>query len=110
MREEVTAMRSDSDIKSNVEAELRCHPNVDESCIAVNVAAGTVTLMGYVRDFFQKYGAEDAVKRVVLLTLKSPRFLYLGLEDAKPDDFLVAERLSFGLWDSLPDSELIKVV
>ena len=57
-------MRSDSDIKSNVEAELRCHPNVDESCIAVNVAAGTVTLMGYVRDFFQKYGAEDAVKRV----------------------------------------------
>jgi len=64
MREEVTAMRSDSDIKSNVEAELRCHPNVDESCIAVNVAAGTVTLMGYVRDFFQKYGAEDAVKRV----------------------------------------------
>jgi len=57
-------MRSDNDIKSNVEAELRCHPNVDESCIAVNVAAGTVTLMGYVRDFFQKYGAEDAVKRV----------------------------------------------
>jgi hypothetical protein len=51
---------------------------------------------------------EDAIKRVVLLTLKSPRFLYLGLEDAKPDDFAVAERLSFGLWDSLPDPELIK--
>ena len=51
---------------------------------------------------------EDAVKRVVLLTLKSPRFLYLGLEDTKPDDFTVAERLSFGLWDSLPDQELIK--
>jgi len=52
---------------------------------------------------------EDAVKRVVLLTLKSPRFLYLGLEDTKPDDFTVAERLSFGLWDSLPDQELRKV-
>src|SRR5204862_3067529 len=52
--------------------------------------------------------AEDAVKRVVLLTLKSPRFLYLGLEAAKPDDFAVAERLSFGLCDSLPDQELIK--
>ena len=51
---------------------------------------------------------EDAVKRVVLFTLKSPRFLYLGLEDTKPDDFTVAERLSFGLWDSLPDQELIK--
>src|SRR6185503_1703900 len=52
--------------------------------------------------------AEDAVKRVVLLTLKSPRFLYLGLENAKPDSFAVAERLSFGLWDSLPDRELIQ--
>ena len=52
--------------------------------------------------------AEDAVKRVVLLTLKSPRFLYLGLEGAKADDFTVAERLAFGLWDSLPDRELLK--
>ena len=58
---------------------------------------------------FRKAGkVDDAVKRVVLLTLKSPRFLYLGLEDMKPDDFTVAERLSFGLWDSLPDEELIK--
>jgi len=58
---------------------------------------------------FKKAGKpEDAVKRVVLLTLKSPRFLYLGLEDPKPGDFAVAERLSFGLWDSLPDGELIK--
>ncbi len=51
---------------------------------------------------------EEAVKRVVLLTLKSPRFLYLGLDAAKPDDFTVAERLSFSLWDSLPDRELTK--
>ena len=51
----------------------------------------------------------DAVKRVVLLTLKSPRFLYLGLENTKPDDFDVAARLSFSLWDSLPDRELLKL-
>ncbi len=51
---------------------------------------------------------EDAVKRVVLLALKSPRFLYLGLDDAKPDDFVVASRLSFGLWDSAPDKDLLK--
>ncbi|MFA6544875.1 MAG: DUF1592 domain-containing protein, partial [Limisphaerales bacterium] len=51
---------------------------------------------------------EDAVKRVVLLTLKSPRFLYLGLDGAQPDAFTVAERLSFGLWDSLPDAALTK--
>lgn len=53
--------------------------------------------------------AEDAVKRVVLLTLKSPRFLYLGLAGGQPDDFEVAARLAFGLWDSLPDRELRKL-
>ena len=52
---------------------------------------------------------EDAVTRVVLLTLKSPRFLYLGLEAGKPDDFEIAARLAFGLWDSLPDPELAKL-
>jgi len=41
--------------------------------------------------------------------LKSPRFLYLGLDDARPDDLEVAARLSYGLWDSLPDQELRKV-
>lgn len=49
---------------------------------------------------------EDAVKRVALLSLKSPRFLYLGLQAEKPDDFVVAQRLAYGLWDSLPDAEL----
>jgi Protein of unknown function (DUF1592)/Protein of unknown function (DUF1588)/PA14 domain/Cytochrome C oxidase, cbb3-type, subunit III len=51
----------------------------------------------------------DSVKRVVLLTLKAPQFLYLGLDDAKPDGFVVATRLSYDLWDSLPDQELRKL-
>lgn len=56
--------RSDDDIKHNIEAELRCCPHVDETDIAVKVTEGIVTLTGYVRNFFHKYGAEDAVKRV----------------------------------------------
>lgn len=51
----------------------------------------------------------DAVTRIVLLTLKSPHFLYLGLDGAKPDDYAVASRLSFALWDSVPDKELLKL-
>lgn len=47
-----------------------------------------------------------AVKRVVLLTLKSPRFLYHDRVNPEQDDFDIAARLSFGLWDSLPDTEL----
>jgi hypothetical protein len=61
--------------------------------------------------FIERYldGAKDldlAVKRVLLLVLKSPRFLYREL-DPTPDAFDVACRISFGLWDSLPDKELL---
>jgi hypothetical protein len=51
----------------------------------------------------------DSVKRVVLLALKSPQFLYLGLDNGKADDFVVAARLSYDLWDSLPDQEMRKL-
>lgn len=58
---------------------------------------------------FQSAGdLEIAVKRVVLLTMKSPRFLFRELNAADPDAYEVATRLSFGLWDSLPDAELLK--
>jgi len=56
--------RSDTDIQHQVESELFACPDVDETDIAVKVTDGTVTLTGYARSFFDKYGAEDAVKRV----------------------------------------------
>jgi hypothetical protein len=49
---------------------------------------------------------ETAMKRVVLLALKSPQFLYVEVPAGKTDDARVATRLSFGLWDSIPDQEL----
>ncbi len=50
---------------------------------------------------------ETAVKRVVLLALKSPQFLYPGLPHGeKPDDFDTASRLALTLWDSIPDKKL----
>ncbi|MBC8136746.1 MAG: DUF1592 domain-containing protein, partial [Fibrella sp.] len=48
-----------------------------------------------------------AIKRVVLLTLKSPRFLYRELGAATNDPFDTASRLSFALWDSIPDDALL---
>jgi hypothetical protein len=54
-------------------------------------------------------GAKDlelAVKTSVLLALKSPRFLYTNL-DAHNDQFSIASRLALGLWDSVPDQQLI---
>jgi cytochrome c553 len=51
---------------------------------------------------------ELAMKRVLLLIFKSPRFLYREVATEQPDAFDVASRISFGLWDSAPDEELLK--
>jgi hypothetical protein len=53
---------------------------------------------------------ETAVKRVVLLALKSPQFLYPGLQQGeKADDFEIASHLALTLWDSVPDKKLAQV-
>jgi osmotically-inducible protein OsmY len=60
----VTIIRSDSDIRRDVEDELRWTPDLDPTDIAVAVNTGVVTLAGFVRSFMQKYQAETAAKRV----------------------------------------------
>ena len=57
-------MRSDSDIRRDVEDELRWDPDIDPTDIAVTVQNGVVTLAGFVRSYMQKYQAEAAAKRV----------------------------------------------
>ncbi|HEY2410709.1 MAG TPA: DUF1592 domain-containing protein [Pirellulaceae bacterium] len=71
------------------------------------------------RQFAEAKDEETAVKRVVLLALKTPRFLYrelgetsegLGARDSGlrgVDSYAIASRLSFGMWDSVPDGELL---
>ena len=49
---------------------------------------------------------ETAVRRVVLLALKSPQFLYVEPLGENRGDARVASRLSFALWDSAPDAAL----
>jgi hypothetical protein len=60
------------------------------------------------RQFEKAPDRTTAVKRVVLLVLKSPRFLYNELESLAADQYDIASRMSFGLWDSLPDEPLLK--
>ena len=57
-------MRSDQDIKRDVEDELRWDPDIDSTDIAVNVNNAVVTLTGFVRSYMQKYEAEKDAKRV----------------------------------------------
>jgi osmotically-inducible protein OsmY len=57
-------MRSDFDIRRDVEDELRWDPDLDPTDIAVTVSSGVVTLAGFVRSYTEKYEAEAAAKRV----------------------------------------------
>jgi osmotically-inducible protein OsmY len=47
-------MRSDSEIKRDVEDELRWTPDLDPTDIGVVVKNGVVTLTGFVRSYSQK--------------------------------------------------------
>jgi osmotically-inducible protein OsmY len=76
----VQAVQADIVVQRAVEAELRCHPNVDETDMLVDVKDGVVTLSGYARNLCQKYGAEDAVKRVAgVAAVVNEIELYRGL-------------------------------
>lgn len=52
----------------------------------------------------------DGMKKVASAILSSPRFLYeYDSEDAAEDNFELAARLSFFLWASSPDAELLRL-
>ncbi|MEA2728294.1 MAG: hypothetical protein QOF70_2769 [Acetobacteraceae bacterium] len=57
-------MKTDSDIKRDVEAELRWDPDIDPTDIGVAVKDGVATLTGFVRSYTQKWQAERDAKRV----------------------------------------------
>jgi len=57
-------MKSDSDIKRDVEAELKSSPEVGQTDIAVKVSGGEVILTGCARSYFEKYQAEIATRRL----------------------------------------------
>jgi cytochrome c5 len=59
------------------------------------------------RRFDEAPDIETAVKRVVLMTLKSPRMLYLDFDPSGLDDYDTASFLSYALWDSCPDEQLM---
>jgi osmotically-inducible protein OsmY len=79
-------MRSDSDIKRDVEDELRSDPTVDATDIAVAVKNGVVTLTGFVRNYMDKFGAEAAAKRVAdVVGLANDIEVGLSKADQRPD-------------------------
>ena len=58
-------MRTDAEIRRDVENELRWELSLDEKGILVKVEAGVVSLQGSVPHFSDRWSAEEVTKRVV---------------------------------------------
>ena len=56
--------KSDSQLKSDIETELRFDPKLDAAQIGVTVNEGAVSLLGTVETYAEKFAAEDAARRV----------------------------------------------
>ena len=58
-------MKTDSELRHDVERQLEWEPSVDERRIGVSVVDGIVTLTGEAGSYGEKWKAERAVERVV---------------------------------------------
>ena len=104
-------MRADSDIRRDVEDELRWDPDIDATDIAVSVHNGVITLAGFVRSYMQKYQAEADAKRVAgVLAVANDLEVRLPQVDEKPDPEIARDVVAnLKMW--LPNSwEHIKAI
>jgi len=104
-------MKSDADIKRDVEAELKWDADIDATDIAVAVKGGVVTLTGFVRSFTHKWQAERDVKRVSgVMGLANDIEVRLPTGSERPDPEIARDAVE-ALKNELPFShENMKVV
>jgi len=104
-------MRLDSDIKRDVEQELRWAADIDSSGITVAVKDGIVTLSGFVRSYAQKWQSERDAQRVAgVVGVANDIEVRLPAIDQRPDPELAREAVA-ALKRELPYSaDRIKVV
>jgi osmotically-inducible protein OsmY len=108
---EIKQMKSDSEIKRNVEAELKWNPDIDATDIAVAVKDGVVTLMGFVRSYTQKWQAENDAKRVAgVKAVANDIEVRLAVGSDRPDPEIARDAV-MALKNELPySSENIRAV
>jgi osmotically-inducible protein OsmY len=83
---EISIMRTDSDIKKDVEDELKYDADVGSTDVAVSVKSGVVTLTGFVRSYSQKLQAEADAKRVNgVVAVANDIQVRLAAGDSRPD-------------------------
>lgn len=104
-------MRSDSEIKKDVEDELRWDPDIDATDIGVAVSKGVVTLTGYVRSYLQKVEAERDAKRVAgVMGVANDIEVRLPFINRRPDPEIARDAIA-EIQTELPySSQFVKVL
>jgi osmotically-inducible protein OsmY len=104
-------MKSDIDIKRDVEEELRLNPDLDATDVAVAVKSGVVTLSGFVRSYSQKWEAERTVKRVNGVTgVANDIEVRLPVFNQRPDPEIARDAVSAVRFQLPYSSEHIRVI
>ena len=104
-------MKADSDIKRDVEAELRWDPDINSTDIGVAVKDAVVTLTGFVRSYTEKWQAERDVKRVLgVVGVANDIEVRLPTSSQRPDPEIARDAVA-ALKHELPySSETMKVI
>ncbi|MCH7861895.1 MAG: BON domain-containing protein [Proteobacteria bacterium] len=103
-------MKTDSQIQSDVLAELAWEPSVTHEHIGVSVKGGVVTLSGLVPSYAEKLAAEKATRRVAGVKAIAEDIEVRRPGDAKTSDGEIASRIcSILAWDALIPAEKIAV-
>ena len=103
-------MKSDAQLKKDVEAELEWEPSVNATQVGVAVKDGVVTLSGHLDTFLEKHEAEKVVQRVTGVRAVAVEIeVKLAAGDARSDSEIAhAVETAFN-WNSSVPAERIKV-
>jgi osmotically-inducible protein OsmY len=97
-------MRTDNDVKRDVEDEIRNDPDAESIDIAVSVSAGVLTLTGSVHSYRQKLHVETLAKRISgRMTVANEIQVRFAASDSRPDAE-IARDLIGNLNEELPFS------
>ena len=95
-------MRADSDIRRDVELEIRYDPAIRSGDIGVSVRNRIVTLTGFVRSYTERFQAERDAKRVAgVAAIANELEVRLPSADQRPDSEL-AEDIVLALASQVP--------
>jgi osmotically-inducible protein OsmY len=79
-------MKTDSDVKRDVQDEIKYDPFIDSTDIALSVKNGVVSLTGFACNYSQKLQAEEDAKRISgVMAVANDIEVRLASIDARPD-------------------------